>query len=759
MNIRPHPGPLPQEREKGLPLSDDGSVDVSRAYPNGQAAAIGAATNNSSNGAAPSSLSPGERVRVDVISDLNFTSPQAEQIPPATRADGLLRRLDTGWHYLDRLIQSAIPPSLNPLSQLGGIANTCLIIAVITGVLLLFWYTPSVHHAYESLEKIKSSSWLGQMMRSLHRYSSDGCLFFILLHATRIVCQRRITGPRWLAWTTGILLLSLVWFIGWTGYWLVWDARAQHAALGTARFIDRLPIFAEPLSRSFLTDASVPSLLFFLIFFVHMLAPLAVGIGIWMHLMRVNRSKFIAGRVMTFWIAGSLLALSALVPAFSAGPAQMTTRVPSFTIDWWYLWPMMLTDRLGGGALWAFFMTTGLVAISVPWWMAKRRHAPEWKAQVELPRCLGCTLCAQDCPFNAITMVPREDGRKFELQSHVDPDLCVSCGICTGACDSQAINLPALNSRDVERNILAWIAEQRARGERPFVAFCCGESAGALLGPDGDGRSTALPGYRVQPVPCVGWISAVMLERAIQRGAEGVLVVGCGEGDAVGREGMKWFSQRMAGRREPRFDPGKADPARVRFVKLDRTRHRDLIRAALEFREQRVAPPNRGSRSRVLQIAAGFLLAAMISAVTWAFSDLPYRTPHSPEPELVVSFSHGGAIMEPRKLTKEELEKRLPHMRAQANVARQRVPVRLRVQADGFTVLDQSFQPKGLSKDGPSVAVARLPMKAGQHAVRVEIADTADREAWTKQWSETVNFETNRTRVVLFDTKAGFSLH
>src|SRR5262249_20711195 len=162
-------------------------------------------------------------------------------------------------------------------------------------------------------------------------YSSDGCLFFVLLHALRIALQRRFTGPRWLGWITGVLLLALLWFIGWTGYWLVWDVRAQHAALGTARFIGRLPIFCEPLSPSFLTDQSVPSLLFFLIFFTHMLAPLAIGVGIWMHLMRVNRARFLSGRAMTLWILSSLLLLSILLPAVSASPAHMTVKAQKFT--------------------------------------------------------------------------------------------------------------------------------------------------------------------------------------------------------------------------------------------------------------------------------------------------------------------------------------------------------------------------------------------------------------------------------------------
>ncbi len=710
MNSRPNPGPFPQERETQSHLAH---------------------------------------------ADSTSSSP----LPPASRADGFLRWLENGWLYLDRLIQSAIPTELNPLGQLGAIANSSLIIAVLSGIALLIWYTPSVHHAYESLETIRQTSWMGQLVRSIHRYSSDGCLCFVLLHALRIVCQRRFTGPRRLAWITGLLLLALLWFIGWTGYWLVWDVRGQHAALGTVRFIDRLPLFAEPLSRAFLTDQSVPSLLFFLIFFVHMLAPLAMGVGIWMHLMRMNRAKILAGPVMVLWIVGSLVALSLVKPAFSASPALMTVKTLKFNIDGWYLWPFVLTDRLSGGLLWSVFLVTGTVVLTVPWWMAKRRIEPQWKAQVDLPRCMGCTLCAQDCPFNAITMVAREDGRKFIVQSAVNPDLCVSCGICTGSCDTQAINMPGLNSREVEKRLHVWIDAQKARGLEPFVAFCCAESSSAVFRADSDGNSAELPGYSVQTIPCVGWVSAVILERTLQRGAGGVLVVGCGEGDPVAREGMKWFEQRMLGRREPRFDPAKADPTRVRFVQFDRTRRAELLTVAREFQQKSTAPPDKRPRQRVQSIAAAIVLVASLSAVIFSVGTLPYRTPHSSQPELVVSFNHSGAIVNARKLTPEERAKRLPHMRAQVNVARERTPVRLRVQVDGQTVFDDSFQPKGLSKDGPSIAVTRLPIAAGQHSVHVELADTIDANAWTKQWSEKVSFESNRTRVILFDTKAGFTLH
>jgi len=678
---------------------------------------------------------------------------------PLVRGESLLRPLEKFWLWLDRLIERFLPSTLNPFGQLGAMANTSLIIALASGIALLIWYPPSVHQAYAALDKLRTDAWLGQWVRSLHRYSSDGCLFFILLHTARIVCQRRFSGARWLAWVAGILMLAVLWFIGWTGYWLVWDVRAQHAAIGTAQFLDRLPIFAEPLSRSFLTNESVPSLLFFLVFFAHMLLPLAIGIGLWIHLMRVSRARLLTGRAMTGWVISSLALLSALLPALSAAPAEMTVKVQRFTMDWWYLWPLELTSRLGGGALWAVFLFTSLATLTLPWWMAKCRQTPERTATVDLARCFGCTLCAKDCPFNAITMIPREDGKKFAIQSHVNTDLCVGCGVCVGACDSQAINLPVLESRAVEQSLDAWIDAAKARGKKPFIAYCCNESAASFLRLNADGTSLDLPGYRIERVPCIGWVSAVMLERPLQRGAEGILVIACSTTDPVARDGCQWFEQRLAGQRPPALDPKKAGTSRIRLVHLDRTRPGELARIAEKFQANPITRTVPTLQQRAFPVLAALGLALGLGTATWIGSTLPYRSPYSPVPELVVSFNHHGNIAAPRQLSKKELESRQPQMRAQMNVTRERVPVRLRVQVDGQTVHDQSYQAKGLSKDGPSIAVVRLPITPGSHGVQVDLNPSGKPDDWSLHWSETVLFQENYLRVILFDTAAGFSLH
>lgn len=659
--------------------------------------------------------------------------------------DGLFLRLE-------RAVERFAPGDLNPVTQSGAVANLLIAVAIASGVALLVWYKPSVKLAHGSVTAA-DTSWLGSLVRSLHRYSSDACMLFVVLHAVRLYVARRVSGARWLAWGTGAVLLALLWFVGWLGYWLVWDQPAQLVALGSARMADVLPVFADPLSRTFLTDDSINSLLFFTVFFFHMLLPLGMGVALWLHVSRVSRARFLTSRAMTAWVLGASVAASLLFPIEAAPAARMAVVPQPFALDAWFLAPLALTDRLSGGPLWGLTVLGGLALLSAPWW-ASRGPRPV-TASVDTNRCTACNKCFVDCPYDAITMVPRTDGRAFAVQAEVDPAKCVGCGICAGACDTGGVGLPWLTVRDERRRLEQWLEEEPGA----HVAVLCAESAAASLDVDpATGRCDALPGYRSLSVPCLGWLHPVVIERALKRGAGGVLLAGCPDGSCQYREGMRWARERVAGDRAPSLNAEGLDRERIRLVAFDATQRDALVQAAAEARGGAAAAG--GAAGRAGRAAFGVAISAAITAAMVLGSRVPYAPPVPVHPGLVVSFKHPGQFMDAgaEQETREDL---LPHMRPPPGVhtgRRKRCPVRLEVAIDGQGVHRSSHAPTGLWGDGNSIGLVRLDVPAGVHAVEVRLADTPD-GPFTMRDRETLKFDPGTRHVVLFDRIAGFSWH
>jgi len=424
-------------------------------------------------------------------------------------------------------------------------------------------------------------------------------------------------------------------------------------------------------------------------------------------------------------------------------------------MDWFYLAPLYLTDRLGGGVLWALVIVSSPILFSVPWWLARRSPTP---ANVVASRCNECQKCYQDCPYEAIQMVPRSDGNPRHLmQASVIASKCVSCGICAGSCDTAGIGVDWFSAIDQRRRIEAWMKQAERSGESVHMAFFCAESAGGAVSADpSTGRCDELPGYRVMTVPCAGWVHPLLIERALRHGAAGVLLASCGPAECLYREGGKWERQRLTGEREPALRTDQLDAQQVRLVELDRTRKQEFLREAERFRAGEPARRSRPPSSSRGAVAAS-LLAVLCAGLIGVVSDLGYAAPHVGASQLVVSLKHPGAVSENcRELSEEELAALPVHMRKKTVCERMRAHVRLRVAVDGATVVDTSVVPSGLWEDGNSVTVERIPVEPGEHRVSVAIGETIDPDEWSFRDEATLTFSEKMRRVVLFDRVTGF---
>jgi hypothetical protein len=131
------------------------------------------------------------------------------------------------------------------------------------------------------------------------------------------------------------------------------------------------------------------------------------------------------------------------------------------------------------------------------------------------------------------------------------------------------------------------------------------------------------------------------------------------------------------------------------------------------------------SMDTLSRYAGQIVLYTLFAAFIGYFSASPrYQHLQPGEALLRLSFRHPGELKaDCRRRTPEELAKLPAHMRAPLDCPRERSPVLARVELDGAELVNESFAPSGLSRDGASSGYRRMPIAAGRHRVRVQFND------------------------------------
>lgn len=468
-----------------------------------------------------------------------------ERLPAITRP---LRLFFDG---LEALLSKAFPPAWNPLLNLGALGFFFYWIVTASGIYVYIFFDTGVTQAYGSIEYMTHDQWYAAgLMRSLHRYASDGLVAVMLTHILREFALDHYRGVRWFSWATGIPVLLFVYFAGISGYWMVWDKLAQYVALVTTEWLDHLPIFGQPVARNFLSPAMLESRFFTLLIFMHIAVPIIALMVLWLHLQRIAKPRINPPRGLAIGVGLSLIVLSLVHPATSQGPANLAEVPGAVGLDWFYLALYPLLDNLPGPATWSAAVAIFLFMAAIPWLPPLRKPAA---AAVDLANCNGCGRCAADCPYAAITMEMRSDGRPFEGEAVVDPSLCVACGICAGACPtatpfrrmselSPGIDVP-------ERKIAAIRSDAdreaaRLVGQARIMVFGCANA--------GIAEACRSASVGVVSINCAGHLPPAFIDYVISRRlADGVVIAGCAENSCHNRRGIQWTTARLAGERDP----------------------------------------------------------------------------------------------------------------------------------------------------------------------------------------------------------------
>src|SRR3984885_7505716 len=108
---------------------------------------------------------------------------------------------------------------------MGGTTFFLFIVEVVTGVLLMFYYRPTLEHAYNDILALGNVVTLG-VLRELHRWGAHAMVITIWLHMYRVFLTGSYKPPREFNWGVGVILLVLTLLLSFTGYLLPWDQLA-----------------------------------------------------------------------------------------------------------------------------------------------------------------------------------------------------------------------------------------------------------------------------------------------------------------------------------------------------------------------------------------------------------------------------------------------------------------------------------------------------------------------------------------------------
>jgi quinol-cytochrome oxidoreductase complex cytochrome b subunit len=154
---------------------------------------------------------------------------------------------------------------------MGGVTFFLFLVETVTGVLLMFYYRPTLEWAYHDILALRDVTSFG-ILRELHRWGAHAMVITVWLHMYRVFLTGSYKPPREFNWVIGVVLLLLTI----DGIEMITNASDARFGLLGARFVGE-----ETLNRFYV---------------LHCVAiPLAASLLLAIHFWRVRKDGGISG--------------------------------------------------------------------------------------------------------------------------------------------------------------------------------------------------------------------------------------------------------------------------------------------------------------------------------------------------------------------------------------------------------------------------------------------------------------------------------
>lgn len=670
----------------------------------------------------------------------------------------LLRTFEKLWAKFEGFINHFTKSDFNPFYHLGTLTIFMLIVLIGTGIYITLIYRPGLDVAYQTVEKI-DSTWFGSLMRSMHRYASDGMIVLIVLHMLKMLVSDRFSGQRWLAWTSGWIMLAMVWLTGTMGYWLIWDQRAQWMTEYMMEYLagsSGLTYVASDLaSRTFSN--------FVIIIFLHVFIPLIGFLGIYIHSLRLSRERWWSPRWVGIQAVVGLVVLSLLKPAQSALPADLSQLIQSVPMDTFYLGFLPLIDLWGNLIFWGLAILVGGSLFLLPWLASGPNPGP---ASVTDPKCTGCNICYAECPFDAIRMNDRNDSSGYHKLAIINEAQCTGCGICVGACPTDAIDLKGgYSGEQVFGAVKGALSQEKQNGNPVTVLFAShrDEALGGLpaelnVSKEKAPVAVATVGEKeaarviTAVLPSISAVNIEWIKSLHTAGARDVVLLSHPYDDGVYREDAHWILSRLHSRhalvtKEVHWLETTPGNSRTVLNFLN-----NLHRSETQAKKSAPVLPPVKERNKLIPSIVSALIGTVLLFGIFAIAiplDIPSGMASADGSAIRIALDLKGKISVaaiPEGMTLPE------GADAEKIFGGEHYPVSVVVVMDGEMILEETYQPSGVGGNGRISALEFLSIPAGSHQIEMRLKD--DENDYRVVYSDTLDLTVGQVVVFSYDDKS-----
>ncbi|OIO39669.1 MAG: hypothetical protein AUJ71_00190 [Candidatus Omnitrophica bacterium CG1_02_49_16] len=258
-----------------------------------------------------------------------------------------------------------LPKNITWFHTLGSMSLFFFVSQVLTGILLLVYYRPTVHDAFESVKFIMTTAYMGWLYRQIHAWGANLMIIVVFLHMLRTFITGSYKKPREITWVLGVALFVLTLVFGFTGYLLPWNQLAYWATTvgtevaGAVPFIGEFTkillrggqsVGGETISRFFVIHVIILPWALFFIILIHLFLVRYQGIST---MDRVGEEKEVTEKngipffpdhvikegIVFFILLGVLVSLAVLAP-FELGEKADPLKTPFAIKPEWYFLPM-----------------------------------------------------------------------------------------------------------------------------------------------------------------------------------------------------------------------------------------------------------------------------------------------------------------------------------------------------------------------------------------------------------------------------------